>query len=296
MSNAEKGTRLQSWKNAGCEFNFKKNRYFYRVKGEGEPLLMVHGFPTSSWDWYKVFEPLSRDFKVIAPDMLGFGFSEKPASGEYSCRAHAEFLEALLLALDVTNVHILTYSFGSSVVQQMMLNELDRNDVSGVRIKSITFLNGGLFPGSNHPAVAQKLLLSPLGGLVTRLMGRSVFEKNLKKIFGPDTQPATTLIDEYWTLLNRGGGRVRLPKLIGYLRDRSRYEQVWSEALVQHPAKQKLIVGMWDSISGAPLAAEYQSRVPGGTLITLDRIGHYPQLECPDLIVNEVRAWVLSRR
>lgn len=284
---------LQHWRSQGKCISVQGHRYFFRDEGVGAPLLLIHGFPTASWDWHKVFEPLVKHFRVIAPDMLGFGFSQKPSRGDYSCKAHAVFHEELLAELGISNVHILTYSFGSSVVQQMMANELARGD-SGLRIESVTFLNGGLFPGSNHPNLTQKLLLSPLGGLVARCTKRASLDKSLRQIFGPDTQPDSELIDDYWALLSHRDGYLRLPRLIGYLRDRKACAQPWFRALQEHPARQQLLAGMWDTISGADLAIEYGQRIAGGRLIEMKRIGHYPQLECPGEVVQATRELALD--
>lgn len=294
MADTTMSPALLDWKEQGKFITVQGYCHFFRDEGMGDALLLIHGFPTASWDWHRVFEPLAKNFRVIAPDMLGFGFSQKPPRGDYSCKAHAEFHEQLLTELGISNVHILTYSFGSSVVQQMMANELARGSDVGVSIESVTFLNGGLFPGSNHPNLTQKLLLSPLGGFIARCTNKTSLEKNLRKIFGPDTQPDNTLIDDYWSLLCHHNGRRRLPQLIGYLRDRKYYAEPWFRALKIHPARQQLLVGTWDTISGADLAAEYRQRVSGGQLIELEGIGHYPQLECPSQVVQATRQLVLG--
>lgn len=71
---------LKAWKDTGKHLTCKSYRLFYQesAKDEKETLLLIHGFPTASWDWYKVWDALTARFHVLAPDMLGFGFSDKP--------------------------------------------------------------------------------------------------------------------------------------------------------------------------------------------------------------------------
>ncbi|GAA6070267.1 mesoderm-specific transcript homolog protein [Tachysurus ichikawai] len=75
---------LNAWRSSGRFFSFRGNKIFYRESlgavGSSDVVLLLHGFPTSSYDWHKVWELLSQRFnRVIALDFLGFGFSNKPS-------------------------------------------------------------------------------------------------------------------------------------------------------------------------------------------------------------------------
>jgi len=65
-------------------------RLHYQEKGTGTPLILIHGYTSSTYSWKDVFEPLSQNFRVIAVDLKGFGFSAKP-DGDYTRRAHRAF-------------------------------------------------------------------------------------------------------------------------------------------------------------------------------------------------------------
>ena len=69
---------LSNWKNKGNYFTFNGHQIFSLDEGEGAPLLLIHGFPTASWDWSKIWSELRKYHRVLAIDMLGFGFSDKP--------------------------------------------------------------------------------------------------------------------------------------------------------------------------------------------------------------------------
>ena len=66
-------------------------------EGSGPTLLLIHGYPFNSWDWAPIWDRLTDRFTVVAPDMLGMGFSDKPVAYEYSVHDHADMHEALLV-------------------------------------------------------------------------------------------------------------------------------------------------------------------------------------------------------
>ena len=70
--------KIKSWKEKGKYFPHKGHQIFFTKEGIGPALLLLHGFPTSSWDWYKIWPQLIERFEVIAFDFIGFGFSDKP--------------------------------------------------------------------------------------------------------------------------------------------------------------------------------------------------------------------------
>jgi pimeloyl-ACP methyl ester carboxylesterase len=283
--------KLRAWQAAGTQINLDGDNIFLRDEGTGPVLLMIHGFPMSSWDWKDVFAPLSENYHVVAPDMLGYGFSDKPTKGDYSTRAQSRRHSALLRALNISNVHILTYSFGCSVTQQLMCDTMEGD--ADLNIRSVTFMNGGLFPASNHPNPTQMALISPKGPQIAARLTRKFLEVGLPPIFGPDTQPSDLLINDYWELLCLNEGYLRLPQLIGYLNDRTDFAESWKHALINHPAKKQLIAGLVDEISGPKMVAEYRATVPDAKIRILEKIGHYPQIEASETVIKAVQSFAV---
>lgn len=92
---------LGRWLAAGGYFDYLGFDIFYRVEGSGPPLLLIHGYPFNSFDWAQIWPTLTQRFTVIAPDMIGMGFSEKPVAYQYSVTDHADMHEALLAHLNI---------------------------------------------------------------------------------------------------------------------------------------------------------------------------------------------------
>lgn len=106
------------WRTRGQSFDFRGQSIRYWTAGQGEPLLLLHGFPTASWDWHYLWGPLAQRFRVIACDMLGFGDSAKPVDHVYSLMEQADLQQALLAELRVDQpVHLLAHDYGGSVAQ-----------------------------------------------------------------------------------------------------------------------------------------------------------------------------------
>ncbi|MEO6518041.1 MAG: alpha/beta fold hydrolase, partial [Pseudoxanthomonas sp.] len=89
-------SQLQQWRAAGRYFQHQGHRIFYRDEGQGPVLLCLHGYPTASWDWHRVWPSLVGRYRLIAPDLLGFGFSDKPRDHAYSIADQASRVEGLL--------------------------------------------------------------------------------------------------------------------------------------------------------------------------------------------------------
>jgi len=276
---------LAEWAAAGRSMSHRGHAIFVRDAGApgAEALLLIHGFPTASWDWEATWPGLVERFHVYTLDMIGFGLSAKPARYPYSNADQADLFEAFLRSEGVASYHVLAHDYGDTVAQEL----LARRQEAGERptLLSVAFLNGGLFPETHRPVLVQRLLLSPLGPMVARLTGRAAFARNMRRVFGPQTPPDEDLIDGFWRLLTRQDGRAVMSKLIRYMTERRRHRARWVGALQDAGIPLKLIDGAADPVSGAHMAARYQELVPQPDVTMLDGVGHYPQVEAPDAVL-----------
>lgn len=274
------------WRAGGAFLDHDGHRIFYRVGGEGPCLLCVHGFPTSSWDWHRVWPGLTDRFRVVALDLLGYGFSDKPAGHSYATSHQADLVEALLLHLDVTGCHVLAHDYGDTVVQELLARAAEGR--SGVRLESVTFLNGGLFYEAIRPRWIQRVLLSPMGPLVTRLYDRRAFGRSIRPLFGPETRPSEAEVDALWALVTHGDGDRIVHRLIRYLPERRAHRDRWVDALVRSQSPLRFVVGCEDPVSGRHMAERYRQLVPEPDVVLLEGVGHFPQLEAPGRVEEAV--------
>jgi pimeloyl-ACP methyl ester carboxylesterase len=283
---------FDAWRAAGKNLRYRGHDIFYRVDGAGPTLLAIHGFPSASWDWWPMWPALTARFRVVACDMIGFGWSAKPRAYDYSILDQADLHEALAREVGVTEAHVLAHDYGDTVAQELLARHHDLagrrastgGGPGGIRLRSVCFLNGGLFPEVHRPRFVQKLLASRIGPLVGRLSSKRAFSSGMTAIFGPKTPPSRQFLDELWTLLEHEDGRRVLHKIIGYMAERRAHRERWVGALVNATIPLRVIDGAVDPVSGAHMVARYRELVPNPDTVLLPTIGHYPQVEDPDAV------------
>ena len=270
------------WQAAGSRFEFDGHAVFTRTGGAGGVLLLIHGFPTSSFDWALIWPQLAQKHALHALDMLGFGLSDKPRNYPYSIHASTDQWQAYVQAQGLTEVSILAHDYGNTVAQELLARQMEGR--LPFLINKITFLNGGLFPEATYPILMQKLLLSPFGPVMARLSSYRSFSANMKKICTqiPDEQS----LRAHWQLLQRGNGKRVLPKIIQYICERRTYRERWVGALQQCNVPLDLINGLDDPISGASIVKRWRELLPDSNVVELPGIGHYPQWEAPEQVVS----------
>lgn len=247
---------------------------------ESKPwLLLIHGFPTSSWDWSALWAPLAAHFRLIAADMLGFGLSDKPKAIGYSILAQADLQEALLAQAGVAEAHVFAHDYGDTVAQELLARQ-NEGSLSFL-IKSVCFLNGGLFPEQHRARQLQKIGLSPLGPLMSLMMSRARLRTSFDEVFGPQTKASDAEIDAHWALMSEKGGRFVFHKLLHYIPERRERRERWVAALKEAKVPLRLIDGGADPVSGLHLYDYYREQVPNADALLLPDIGHYPQTEAP---------------
>ncbi|MDD0973026.1 alpha/beta fold hydrolase [Pseudomonas fontis] len=276
------------WRTRGLNFTFRNQSIRYWTAGQGEPLLLIHGFPTASWDWHYLWQPLAQRFRVIACDMLGFGDSAKPAQHEYSLFEQADLLQALLQHLNVEEpVHLLGHDYGATVAQELLARHHDGD----AQIGSCAFLNAGLFPEAHRALLIQKLMLSPLGWLVARSFGRDDLVRNISQIYGPCTHPSESALDDYWSLVASNRGNRIMHKLMAYLPERIANRQRWVGAVQAEGVPLRFINGAVDPVSGIHMVERYHELVPNPDTVLLQGIGHYPHTEAPIQVLRHYLAF-----
>lgn len=279
------GIALDDWRAQSQAFHFRGHTIRYWTAGDtqAQPLLLIHGFPSASWDWHRLWAPLAERYRLIACDMLGFGYSAKPRGHAYSLLEQADLQQALLAHIgEQRAVHVLAHDYGDSVAQELIA----RHQEGRLQLASCVFLNGGLFPETHHPVRVQKLLLGPLGPLLGRLFSRRKLAQSFARIFGPHTQASEAELDALWQLVAYNNGPAVMHRLIRYMPERRQQRQRWVTAMQATTLPMRVIDGAFDPISGAHMVARYRELIANADTVLLDDIGHYPQLEAPAAVLE----------
>ena len=290
--------RVSSWQQAGSYFSYQNQRIFFRDNGaKGHPVVvLLHGFPTSSFDWIDVWPELDQHYRLISMDFLGFGFSDKPADHVYTIAEQAEIQMALLRHTGIEQFHLLAHDYGTTVAQELLARQLEGSLRDQEKILSVTFLNGGILPDWHRPRLIQKLLLTPIGWLLTRTLSIRSFSRSFSAVFAEKTQPTPEELADFWSAICYNKGNLIMHKLLNYMPERKRYKSRWVGAMENADVPMKVINGLEDPVSGRHMMEGCKQLFPDMDMTLLEDIGHYPQTEAPQAVLDAFQAFIQAHQ
>lgn len=277
---------MQNWKDGGNYFDYENLQIFYRSsKKSDEILLCLHGFPTSSFDYHKIWNKLAEKFAALSFDMVGYGFSSKPIDFDYTTFNQVDVLQGLLEHLNIKKVHILAHDYGNTITQELLAR--DEESRLNFSIETICFMNGALFPETHRPILAQKILISPFGFLFAKLLNDKRFKESLASVFGVETQPSEQELNDFVTVFKYNDGKRIAHKLIRYMTEREKYRARWVGALERMKQPFRFINGLSDPVSGKHLVERFREVLPHQKdIIELENTGHFPHFEKPEAVLE----------
>ncbi len=259
-----------------------------RRSGHGVPLTLLHGFPTSSHDWCEVAEGLP-EVDLVTFDFLGFGDSDKPRDHVYSIHEQADVVEAVWKHHGVTRTFFAAHDYAVSVAQELLARRAEGRLT--VELLGAVFLNGGIYPDLHRALPAQAALLDPeRGPLIGQVVTEETFIASLLVTFAPERPPSAETLHEMWCgVANRDGQHIGY-RLIQYINDRKRHAARWAAALEETDVECRFIWGMLDPVSGGHVVPRIRERLSNCPLECLDDVGHWPAIEAPSRVVENIRA------
>lgn len=279
---------ISSWREAGRHITIEGHSVFVIEAGNAkDTIVILHGYPTSSYDYKSVLPLLSKDFRVVIHDHIGFGLSDKPVDYSYSLMEQADRATLLWLKLGIKSAHLVAHDYGTSIATEIIAR---RNiGVEPVKLESLTLCNGSVHIELAKLKVIQKLLRNrTLGPIVARLSSKRIFKRNMQQLWFDRSKLPEAEINSMWELLTMNEGKKALPRITQYLRERELFWHRWVGALKKSTLKSHILWGNNDPITGGDIARLHHEEMPGSTLRILDKIGHYPMIEAPDLWAGEL--------
>jgi pimeloyl-ACP methyl ester carboxylesterase len=244
-------------------------------------VLVLHGFPTSSFDWRAAMDTMRAAGRVVVLDMLGYGFSAKPDVA-YRLAMQADIVEAIAQMLGVSRVSLVTHDMGDSVGGEILARSLDGALSFDVTRRVLT--NGSIYIDMAHLTDGQKLLCALPDELLPEGSGVDVdaMAIALGATFASDNRVSPDELRAMAELVVRADGNRLLPRLIRYIDERRQLERRWTGAIETHPAPLTVIWGDLDPIAIYPMVEQLASVRPDATIHRLEGVGHYPMVETPD--------------
>jgi pimeloyl-ACP methyl ester carboxylesterase len=278
---------IGTWRDRGRMIDTPAGRIFAVERGamnSGTPILVLHGFPTSSWDFAEAIERLARHHHVVTFDFLGFGLSDKPPHASYSLLEQADIALAVARTFDLRKVHLVAHDMGTSVATELVARREWKQ--LPIELETLTLTNGSVHVDLAQLTVGQRLLRTPLGPLFARLNSRRTFGAQIKQVCAK--KPSEEEIDAMWELCTRDHGVQRLPRLIGYVEERYRFYDRWIQPLTRLDVPTLIAWGEQDPVAVMAIAHALHNEIPNAKLVTFPELGHWPQVEDPDRVVNTI--------
>ena len=247
--------------------------YYYAAgtRGAGEPVVFLHGFPTSGHLWSDVVAQMPAGHRLVVVDLLGFGRSDPPGDRPLTLRAHAERIVGLLDALGIASACIVGHDLGGGVAQSLALHW-------PARVTRLALVDSVAFDGWPTRDVRLARLLMPLLRYLPTSWLLPIVRADLERGYY-DAVHATHSIDKYQRPFNSNEGRRVFLDHVAALDARetvllgSRLEDIGVPTAV--------ICGSHDPFLPMSLARRLAGQIPGATIDVLSGARHFTPEEEP---------------
>ena len=279
---------LDAWLQRGTHREQLGHRLFVLDVGPrtAPPLVLLHGFPSASYDFWRVLPTLARERRVIVHDHPGLGLSAKPRAYGYSIVEQTAHALALWQQLGLTQVDVLAHDYGCSIATELMFRRAHRDLPLAVR--SFTLVNSGLYYAMAGLRPVQHLLrLHCTRPLASRLGARWLYKRTMRQLWGTPGAELDAELDVLWQMTARDGGKVALGWVSEYLEERRVLHTArWNEGIRRLDAPAHVLWGDRDPVGVPAIALRLHEELPNARLTWLPGVGHYPMLEAPEAFAD----------
>jgi len=256
----------------------------FHDQGEGPPVLLLHGFPASSWQWREFVPLLASRFRVIAPDLVGSGASMPADGARLDLVAHATSMRELLQHLGVERCAVVAHGTGAGLAQMLAL-ETDA-------VEALVLLAAASFdawPGPGVVRARERLRAEGCSSELVRSIVRRAFEAGaMHRERLPDD-----VLDAYAEPYAVGEGPDRFMRVLEGLDGRGLVGREAELAAIEAP-----VLIMWgeeDPVFPPSVAERLNDAMPSSTLGLLPGCGHFLVEEAPDTIGPMISEYLRAR-
>lgn len=251
--------------------------------GDGPTVLLLHGYPSSSYD-YRMVVPHLAGRAWLTLDFLGFGLSDKPRPHRYSLLEQADIVQTAVAQTTTGPVVIIAHDMGTSVTTELIARDLDGR--LPFELQRVVLTNGSVILARASLRPIQKVLRGPLGPVVSRLANRRTFVRGFGRLFSTNHPLSAEEADAQWALLAHNDGHRIAHLLISYLDERVRYAPRWHGAVRDWPKPLSFLWALDDPVATTNVLDGLRELRPAADVVELPGVGHYPQVEVPDVFTR----------
>jgi pimeloyl-ACP methyl ester carboxylesterase len=283
------------WLEGGRHVEVDGLRIFVYERGSGPTVLLLHGFPTSCYDWRGVIDILSREHHCISFDMVGYGLSDKPVAFSYSLFQQTDVLEGLARLLGITQAHVVGHDVGQTVHAELLVREQESR--LAFRVISSTVLNGSTLKEMATLTQFQRLLgnnetLSQVVAMCESLGANYVegLKTIMKRPEAVTKEGATVMLE---LMLYQDGNR-RLPAVAAHMRERYLHKDRWLGALKRTKAPIQIVWADGDPVANVGMGRAMSKEIPQARYTELPGLGHFLIIEDPAAVAEHISQFIRS--
>jgi len=257
----------------------------YLRTGQGPPLVLLHGIPSSSYLWRDVIEPLSATFEVLAPDLLGFGDSDKRMDVDLSIAAQARYVVAFMETIGVHQAAVAGHDIGGGVAQLMAVDEPQRV-ARLILIDSIV--------DNNWPIPDIARLKEPAWDqIMVNIDLRRGLRKGLEAGVVTPGRVTDEMVDEWTRPFQDLGGRRAYLRAARALNNRDLTSRAKHIDEIETPTL--ILWGANDAFLEPGWAETLHHRLRESTVQIIDPGGHFLPLDRPDAVAEAITRFLTTR-
>ncbi len=251
----------------------------YLDVGKGSPVILIHGFGGSIWHWEYQYLPFADAHRVLIPDLIGSGLSDKPEA-DYSPKQVLEYFLAFMDRLAIKRATLIGNSMGAGLAMAMALDHPDR-------VEQLVLISG--FPAQVEASVAlpqlQQFLHSRpplwLASMGNHMAGRGSTERFLKKIVYQPELISPTVIERSFQNRQKGG---LLSPLYSLLEHIDSWDEQYGKRISNISHRTLILWGAHDPIFPLEVGKQVHHLLPHAEWHNIPEAGHLPQWEQPDAV------------
>jgi pimeloyl-ACP methyl ester carboxylesterase len=278
---------VADWRASGRYLDLGGQTIFVAERGDGDrTVLILHGFPGSSFDWRLAVPRLAERFRVVVFDLLGYGLSAKPVDARYSLFEQADLAERVAAGTGVERCTLVGHDMGDTVLAELLARSTEGR--LGFDVERAILTNGSIFIDLAQLSPGQLALLEMPDEVLPQPMPLEMFRPGLAGTFSPHHPPGDEELDAMIWLVAREGGDRLLPRLIRYIEERRANQERWTDGLVRYPGPMTALWGMLDPIALPAMVDRLVDLRPATEAVRWDDVGHWPSLEAPDRVAEAI--------
>jgi pimeloyl-ACP methyl ester carboxylesterase len=285
---------LQNWIKDGKYMKFEGLNIFVHSSGaalvKGHGVLVVHGYPGSSWDFSKVVATVEKETKIVVPDMIGFGQSDKPLTGtfkeNFSLMRQADLYEAVAKAEGLEEVILIAHDMGQTVGLELMTRH-DEGKLS-FKIRHAILLDGSTLVDMVELDPLQVEGLKQGDKALTKHKDFDEYATGLLASFAPENREQETVEIMTHQIFAKDGDLI-IDQILLYLNERKEFYDRWVGTFAHfRTAPLSIYWGVQDPIAMVAMAERIKTWNPTTDLYRMKHSGHWPSIENPDIIAEAI--------